>query len=382
MDISVVLDFKPDYFIEIGIIKIKRKEFIMKQKITFKSLGLVILTGLFSIMICTSVMAQEGKLSKLKSLANKKSSSSSSNSNEQKDANVTVGSNITQVAGSSPEANKAFTDNKDNIDSCRKYMEEFINERVTDDAIVLANNIPDVIKLAEKVISDINTKIPDLDQFQKDNEEARNYHLKSKLGFLQTDIDKSKERFADLKPYLLKEIKGKVEWLAMPEANCTYAPIAIEKMNANYALLDKFFPNDPDVEASKKTDIPEAKRLSDKLLKDVAKNRMAVSKYTGGDKATLEKKMAEAYTNRYSTDVVKRVVITDAGWTKKNELIDDNTKTYWRTSSYIGANVAVQREGKTCTVYVVTFRKDLSSGQIELYSAGSSFPVLNENVTK
>jgi hypothetical protein len=352
------------------------------MKITLKKIGQIIITSLFTIMICNSAMAQEGRLSKLKSLANKKSSSSSSNSNESQNGSNSNGSRLNQIAGSSPEANKAFTDNRDNIDSCRKYLEEFINEQVTDDAVVMANNIPDVIKLAEKVISDINTKIPDLDQFQKDNEEARNYHLKSRLGFLQTDIDKSKERFTDLKPYLLKEIKSKVEWLAMPEADCAYAPIAIEKMNANYALLDKFFPNDPDVEASKKTDIPEAKRLSDKLLKEVAKNRVGVSKYSGGDKAAQEKKLAEAYTNRYSSDVVKRVVITSSVWTQKNELIDDNTKTYWRTSSYIGANVAVQRDGKTCTVFVVTFRKDLSTGQIELYSTGSSFPVLNENVSK
>jgi len=323
--------------------------------------------------------AQLVKVPKVKPPVDKKTeSSANSNSSGNKSS-----SGVPAAVGSSNNvvANKTFADNKNNIDSCRKYLGEFNNERVSDNVLLMANNINTIIKQSEKIASEIHTNIPDIAEFEKSNEEAKGYHLKSKIGWLESDVEKAKTRFSDIKQYLLKHIDDKVYLSKMSEVSVQLVAEIMDDVNNDFALLDKFFPNDADADASRKASIPAIKAEYDKKMKQVGNNRIAPSKYTGADKVTQEKKLAAAYNARYAGEVVKRVSITDPAWTQKTELIDDNTKAYWRTSSYIGAHVAVQNN-KECKVFIVTFRKDKSTGQIELYSVGTNYPVLVENIMK
>jgi len=314
--------------------------------------------------------AQLGKVPKVKSPVDKKTESPESPS-----------SSVAVASANTPAANKAFNDNKADIDSCKKYLEEFIYEQDNDEFIKMANNINNIITQGDKIVADIHINIPDIAEFEKVNEEAKSCHLKSKVGFLESDLEKAKVRFSDIKQYLLTDVDDGVYLSKMAEVDAQGTAKVLDDINNYFVLLDKFFPGDADVDASRKTSIPTVKEEYDKKMKQVSANRMAPSKYTGADKASLEKQLIAAYNKRYATDVVKRVVITDPSWTTETELIDDNTKVYWRTSSYIGAHIAVQCE-KACKVFIVTFRKDKSSGEIELYSVGTSYPVLVENISK
>ena len=340
-----------------------------------------IITSVLIITLCYifNITNAQFKLPKVKSPIEKKTESST-NSNASGN-NASSGTPAEKVSSNTNAANKAFTDNKDNIDSCRRYLKEFINERSSQNVLKMANNINTIIKQGETIIADIKTNIPDITEFERNNEDARMYHLKSNISWMESELGKAKTRFSDIKQYLLKDIDDNVYMSKMAEVSLQSAAIIIDDINNDFALLDKFFPNDADVEASRKTSIPAVKAEYDKKMKQVGTNKIAPSKYTGADKASLEKQLAAAYTKRYAGDIVKRVSITDPSWAQKRELIDDNTKYYWRTSGYIGAHVAVQKD-KMCKVYIVTFRKDKSTGDIELYSVGSNYPVLVENISK
>jgi hypothetical protein len=341
----------------------------MKTKFNFQFIASVF----FVIALCfipDISNAQLGKLPKVKTPVDKKTESSAS-----------PGSSVAAASANTPAANKAFTENKEDIDSCKKYLEVFIYEQDNDEFIKMANNINNIINQGDKIVADIHTNIPDIAEFEKVNEDAKSCHLKSKVGFLESDLEKAKTRFSDIKQYLLTDVDDGVYLSKMAEVDAQGTAKVLDDINNYFVLLDKFFPGDADVEASRKTNIPVVKAEYDKKMKAVGSNRMAPSKYTGADKATLEKQLIAAYNKRYTGDIVKRVSITDPSWTQKTELIDDNTKMYWRTSNYIGAHIAVQKD-KVCNVFIVTFRKDKSTGNIELYSAGTNYPVLVENISK
>jgi hypothetical protein len=340
------------------------------------------IASIFTVTFCFLIHvsnAQLVKSPKIKTLGGKKTeSSANSNSSENKSSSNTAPAAISQ---NTAVANKTFNDNKNNIDSCRKYLNEFNYERVSKNVLLMANNINTIIKQGEKIAAEIHTNIPDIAEFERSNEEAKGYHLKSKIGWLESDVEKAKTRFSDIKQYLLKDVDDNVYLSKMSEVSIQSTAKIMDDVNNDFAMLDKFFPNDADVDASRKTSVPAIKVEYDKKMKQVGSNKIAPSKYNGADKVTQEKKLAAAYNARYAGEVVKRVSITDPSWTQKTELIDDNTKVYWRTSSYIGAHVAVQKD-KACKVYIVTFRKDKTTGEIELYSVGSNYPVLVENIMK
>jgi len=95
---------------------------------------------------------------------------------------------------------------------------------------------------------------------------------------------------------------------------------------------------------------------------------MSKNAYRGSDRAALEKKIAAAYTDRYSTDTVLKVVITQSGWQAVKK-VENGVKI---TNHLISAEVAVD-SGDKATVWQLTFRK--IGSRVELFSIGESFSV-------
>jgi len=357
----------------------KKRDKMMYKKPTNKLFLTVLILGVLTVFNGTSY-AQLGKVArKVKDEKSDKKTDDSKSSNDSKSSKSKV-VNV-EASANNPAAEKAFNDNKENLKSCYDFLSQFNNTNDEKDVMDMANSVSNVMKLAESTISDLKKNIADISEFEKSNSEAKEMHLKSKIGWLETAIEKAKDKFGGIKSSLLRSIVSDVEWLAMPEATAQFASSTMDQITQKFALLDKLYPGDSDVDASRKTNLPKAKANYDKLMKQLAQNRMPASKYSGDNKAELEKKISAAYTKRYPGEVVKRVVIIDSGWKEKTELKDDNTKAYWQTSDYIGVHIAILKN-KSCNVFIMTFRKDKKTGEIEAHSVGTSYTVLVENINK
>ncbi len=272
---------------------------------------------------------------------------------------------------------KVFADNVENLTNCYYYMKDFVDQDETELVLDMAPTALSIIKLAESTVSNLETGIEIPSQFQRRNDVAQEIYFGSMLSWTKSYIAKTKDKIQGLKEELSRGIKGDVEWLAMPEADFKYAPGVMDRISKSFALLDKFFPGDADIETLKKSEQPKAKKNFDKMLAKVASSRMPAAKLSD---SSLESSLKSAYVERYSDADVKRVVIVDSGWVTRTELKDDNQTARWVTSQYISAQVAVVK-GSAGTVYPVTFRKT-SNGKIECASFGVSYPILPENISK
>lgn len=101
--------------------------------------------------------------------------------------------------------------------------------------------------------------------------------------------------------------------------------------------------------------------------------KMSANAYRGGDKAALEKKIAAAYNQRYSTDKVIKVVIKQSGWQTVMK-VENGRKV---AKYYIAAEVAVDN-GNDATVWDLTFEK--IGGRVELFSIGESFTMKKADI--
>jgi hypothetical protein len=201
------------------------------------------------------------------------------------------------------------------------------------------------------------------------------------MGWLETAIKNAKDALLGVRKSLLKDIESDVAGMDSTGATPANATTTMEQIDSLYALLERVWKDDPEIKAHKEQNIPAAKKGYDRVMKQVAKNKMPKSTYAGGNKAELEKSIAAAYKERYATDEVLRVVITSAGWQEKTEISDDNIKLQAKTYLYISAHVAV-KHGDTANVFVLSFRKLKSGGAIELGGVGNSYPVLMTNINK
>ena len=110
-------------------------------------------------------------------------------------------------------------------------------------------------------------------------------------------------------------------------------------------------------------------------VQSFAQEKMPDNAYKGKDRVSLETKIADAYKKRYSTDNVKKVVITDSSWQPRQEIIGLKKITNY----YISAHVAVDR-GEKCTVYRLTFKR--VGKNAELHSIGESYKINTADLPK
>jgi len=347
----------------------------MYRKRNVKLIATVFFCGVFTLLFNNTSFAQLGKLT------NKIKSSSNSKQDKTEGSKINnVGTSEVGIPTSNVAATKVFDENKENLLQSYDFLTKF-NAANGYDVVEYTNSVSSVMKLAENTIANLKKNITDISEFEKSNSEAKEMHLNSKIGWLETALEKAKDKFGGIKTSMLKDIEDDVEWLGSTEASLQYASPVMDKLDNMFKTLDNLFPGDNDVNASKKVNLPKAKSNYDKLMKQVAQNRMEASKYAGSNKAELEKRLAAAYTKRYPQDVVKRIVIVDPEWKQRTELKDNNQNLYWETANFIGVHVAVQKE-KVCNVYIMTFKKSNKTGEIEPNSVGTNYPVLIENINK
>jgi hypothetical protein len=286
------------------------------------------------------------------------------------------------VKGTNPKSIQVFNDNKENLKNSLEILRKFTGTQDASAQREMAEQASDYVKLGEATLKNFKTGIIEgVEEFEANYAEAKNFRLKSNIGFLETYIEKTKDAMSGVRTSLLKSVISDVEWLGSPEANAQYASKALENINNVYAALDKIWKNDSEIKAHKDKNIPLAKKNYDKIMKQADKNRMPKSVYSGGDKAALEKKIAAAYKERYAQDQVVRVVITSPNWQEKTEVGDDNVKLYIKSYLTISAHVAVKK-GEVANVFALSFRKPKSGGNLELGGVGNSYPITMKNINK
>ena len=281
-----------------------------------------------------------------------------------------------------PRSIQVFNDNKDNLQTSLKALQDFAAKHDAMEQRDGAGEAGDYIKLAEGTLGNLKSGIIEgVDEFQANYSEAKSFFLKGKMGQLETAIEKANDALSGVRKSLLRDVESEVEWLGSSHASAQNAPKAIESINNYYALLDKLWKDDAEINAHREKNIPVAKASYDRVMKQTAKNMMPKPAYASADKAALEKSIVEAYKERYASDQVARVVIVSATWQQQTEVVDDNVKRYIKTYLVISAHVAV-KHGDVANVFVLTFRKPKEGGKLELGGVGNSYPVLMKNVNK
>jgi hypothetical protein len=327
------------------------------------------LVSIVAIACCASACASLGKLGLGDASASSPSASAKSGG--------AAGANI-----ANPQSVQVFNDNKDNLQASLKALQDFAGKNDAMEQRDGAGEAGDYIKLAEATLGNLRSGIIEgIDEFQANYSEAKSFLLKGKMGQLDTAIEKANDALSGVRKTLLRDIESEVEWLSSTHASAQNAPKAIESINNYYALLNKLWKDDAEINAHKEKNIPLAKASYDRVMKQTAKNTMPKSAYTGADKAALEKSIVDAYKERYASDQVARVVIVSANWQQQTEVVDDNVKRYIKTYLVISAHVAV-KHGDMANVFVLTFRKPKDGGKLELGGVGNSYPVLMKNINK
>jgi hypothetical protein len=284
-------------------------------------------------------------------------------------------------SGANPASVKVFEDNKDMLRESYEFFQKFTGTQDSDEMMSMAESASDYIKIADKTLANLKNGIKEgIEEFESKYADAKKFRLKSNIGYTETYLEKAKDKLGGVRKSYLKKIESNVDWLGMSEASAQVAPKAMEEINASYAALEKIWGKDSEVAAHKTKYTPIAQKRYDALMKKAESNTMPKSKYTGGDKAALEKAIAEAYKKRYPDEVV-RVVITDPNWREKTEIADDNVKLSVVTYNYISAHVAVKK-GTVATVFAMSFRKNKKGGALEIGGTGNSYPVMMSNINK
>jgi hypothetical protein len=286
-----------------------------------------------------------------------------------------------EAVGANPKSAQVFNDNKDNLAESYEKLKLFVDTRDRTEQETMVEMASDYIKLAKATLDNLRNGITEgIEEFESKNSDAKSFRLKSKMGYVETYLEKSVDLFATIRKTTLKSIDSDVEWLGSSNASAEHASKVIAQIDTKYATLDKVWGTDSEIKAHKEKNLPLAKKNYDKIMKQIGNNRMPKSAYSGGDKAELEKNIAEAYKARYGSDEVIRVVIT-SGWQDKTEISDDNVKLSIKSYSYISAHIAVKKS-TTANVFIMSFRKPKSGGKLEIGGVGSSYPVLLANINK
>ena len=122
------------------------------------------------------------------------------------------------------------------------------------------------------------------------------------------------------------------------------------------------------------------------LAESLADNRMPAEKYAGDDAAQLRAEMAVLYEAAYAGERVDRVILLSEQWREEASAEIRDNRIVAGVYRYIQAALAVTTEdSETATVYTAGFRRTWTGigdefGPVELYSIGSSYPILPEHV--
>lgn len=288
----------------------------------------------------------------------------------------------------STEADDVFAFHRDNFVAAYEYLRTFADEGSSDEAVRLAKSIPLFLKAAEAALSDFAAYLPDpLSNYEKENPEAKEIRLASKASFLKnTYIPRVRENLEGLKSDILAAMESDAEWLASEYANIKHAPAALERIKDNAETLKTIASEDADLLSRADAVLAEAEKSYAALSEKIAENRMPADKYEGDDAAQLKAEMAVLYEALFPGERVRQVVIVSEDWREEASAKMKDGKIVAGVYRYIQAALAIARErDENAAVYTIGFRRTWTGsgddfGPVELYSIGSSYPILPENL--
>lgn len=280
------------------------------------------------------------------------------------------------------QAAKVYEANKENIVKCYDFLKEFSKASETEVIANMAVTAKEVFNLTEKILEEMSAAIEvpykAYSNYYKVNADAKTFQLSLKMSGLKSSMESSKEKLVSFKQELIDKSKESAEWIGSEYGNLRHAPRVMNEIKESFEILEKCFPGDTEVDEQKKTVLPLAQQNYDKLLKNVANNKMATDKYAESDIDDLKKKISAAYNESYPDDKVLKVAIISENWVAKTELLFKDGKAYWETNNYINAQVATGNN-ESAKVWVLTFKKDVNN-KIGLYSVGTNFMMLTKNL--
>lgn len=293
-----------------------------------------------------------------------------------------IPTNILFAQVNDEQAAKVYDSNKDNIVKCHDFLKEFSRASETEEIANMAVTAKTVFKLSEQILSEMSAAIEvpykAYSNYYKVNPDAQAFQLSLKMSGLKSNLEKATAKLDGFKQELIDKSKESAEWIGSPYGNLRHAPRVMNEIKQSFEILEKCFPDDADVSSQKNAIVPLAQQNYDKLLKDVASNKMAGDKYSESDIDDLKKEIETAYNKNYPADKVLKVSIISESWISKTELVIKDDKVFWENNSYINAQVATGNN-ESAKVWVLTFKKD-ESKTISLYSIGTNFMMLTKNL--